>query len=93
MTKPPKPVKSETLRRLDAEGIRARMQELDLTSELFPELRTFEKLLEDYVQLGQSASGRVKLPRIHKAINYKLTTRPNLECSAVVQEIARSRLT
>ena len=78
-------MKSQTLRKLDADGIRERLEETDLTSTLFPELKTFENNLKEFVDHGHGSSGRVPLPRIHRVLEYRLTTRPNLESSAILR--------
>ena len=78
-------LKTETLRRLDAEGIRQQLVDRDVTPQNFPELEAFWKLLDDYVTHGYGASGHVSLPRIHRSLEYKLTTRMSSDSAAVLR--------
>lgn len=82
--------KAAAVREVEVEGIRKEMVGYDLTLDLFPELQPFWDVLEDFRKTGQSSSGSLKLPRLHRKLVWKLTTRPNIDSTAVLQHTGKS---
>ena len=78
-------VKSKTLRGLDAEGLRQSLVEKDVTPENFPELSSFWKILDEYVDHGYGASGDIKIPKLNRVLRYKLCVRETSESSAMLE--------
>lgn len=78
-------IKSRTLRELDAKGLREALEEKDVTPDNFPELSSFWKILDDYVNHGYGCSGNIKIPKLHRVLRYQLCVRETSESSAMLQ--------
>jgi len=79
-------VKNETLREFDAKTIKQALTDNGVTPDNFPEMEAFWKLLDDdYVKRGYGSTGHISIPRIHRKLLYKLTTRENTESTAMLK--------
>ena len=82
---PSKPSKPQLVREAEADGIRQELVKYSVVPETLPEVQPFWDTLRAFQDDGHSSSGSLKLPRIHRKLVWKLTTRPNVESCAVLE--------
>lgn len=80
-------MKAEAVRRLEVDGIRQQLEGYDVVPSNFGELQAFWDIMEDFASKGWGATGKIKIPRLHKHLQYKLATRDNVESTAMLKHV------
>lgn len=76
--------KSKTLRELEAKSVKEFLEEEGVNS---PELSSFWRILEAFVNQGYGCSGNIKIPGQHRLLRYQLCVRETSESTAVLQNL------
>lgn len=82
--------KSKTLRELEAKSVKEFLEEEGVTPDNSPELSSFWRILEAFVNQAYGCSGNIEIPRLHRLLRYQLCVRETSESSAVLQNSSRT---
>lgn len=70
--------KTREQRELEVQHIIDQLEQLGLTSKL-PGIAKLMKIMDDYIQTGNGASGKIKLPEAERTIHYIFSIRKHIE--------------
>lgn len=77
-------IKTLEERQNEINTIKNKLSSLGLSEE-FKSIKLFYKECEKYVENGYGWSGKIKLNGLKRVLEYRLTTRKNLECSITLK--------